>query len=752
MASRSAFLTQAFWQECRLLLLNLEAEVSSLSRGGQQAGSIGIALEGTMVSGIMPFGPAYEKMEIGDVITAVDGKDVTPGTIVSAIAGEDEGEIQLQVRKKLGGDVIMMELVRACSARLLTAHSLAVKIHEVLGQFGEDSPDGREAHNPQSTRTKTDEEISGMLRGCVRVLQDLQQQNKRSECRQREQMTRVQKRMFLQLRQMQELMQAEVLSSAKMGREKRSAQRTDRDGMLEDDREKFMAVIKGSEGMLGQLETQLSAALKQLEETESKLTISMQENKVLLDEVERLGNKEEMHKKEIEHLHQLSSDDSSKDSKVARLLAEINRLTELNRQHEEQLEKVSQQIRRVHSGEKEVRDALLQSQEDISQLLIIAEEKEMCLQQTVSEKDRISREHDQACRLADGVKAEIKRLEGLLETLSKRQILASVVTDSLTTERDGLKEALATATCRLPKLETELQGFKKLCAAQKQLMQESSSELEDLRKKVWLAEQKMEVKPVHHTTDKHVDHKCILKPGTRPQATRESAPREYGVSKLHGRSHVAKEGEKLTSVEAQPRRDVRYELVDNAQVASSSSRTASRVNASSRPASVERSRGGYSSGVYSVPKAGAGPMYSSSRSDSRSPSPSQDRSSRSGTPTHVHQHLGVSSLSPFPPVFGQMHFVPAMPGVNTRVIVHHPPVSIGSVHGGGGGVYSSAGPPSPRATIQFHSTPASAKDKTAAWLQGLGSELPVAAAADAPASTETAVSARTVAQTHGVQR
>jgi hypothetical protein len=254
---------------------------------------------------------------------------------------------------------------------------------------------------------------------------------------------------------------------------------------------------------------------------------------------------------------------------------------------------------------------------------------------------------------------------------------------------------------------------------------------------------------VHHTTDKPFDHKGIPKPGTIPQATRMSAPREYGVAKLHGRPHVAKEGEKMTSAEAQPRRDVRYELVDNAQVASSSSRTASHVNASPRSASVER----YSSGVYSVPKAGAGPMYSSSRSDSRSPSPSQDRQiSRSGTPTHVHQHLGVSSLSPFPPVFGQMHFVPAMPGVNMRVVMHHSPVSIGSMHGGGGGVCASAGPPSPRATIQHHSTPASAKDKTAAWLQGLGSELPVAAAADAPAATGSAVGARTVAQTHGVQR
>ena len=130
----------------------------------------------TMVSGIMPFGPAYEKIEIGDVITAVDGVDVTPGTVVSAIAGEDESEIHLQVRKKLGGDEVTLEMVRTCSARLLTAHSLAVKIHEVSALFGEDGTDARGGTNMDTTRTITDDEISDMLGGCVRLLQDLQQQ------------------------------------------------------------------------------------------------------------------------------------------------------------------------------------------------------------------------------------------------------------------------------------------------------------------------------------------------------------------------------------------------------------------------------------------------------------------------------------------------------------------------------------------------------------------------------------------------
>jgi len=275
-----------------------------------------------MVSGVMPFGPAFDKIEAGDVILSVDGVDVTPGTIVSAIAGEDESEVQLQVRKKLGDELIALDLVRTCSARLLTAHSLAMCVHEVLAQFGGNDQASREHEYPGSSRTKSDEEMCDTLQKCVRLLEDLQQQVTRSEGRQREQMARTQKRMYLQLKQMHEqLMQAEILSGTKISKARPVLRQ---DHMVREeaalaklDRETLMAALKGSEAMLGQLEAQLRNALTQLEATEGKLELSLQENKVLLDEVGRLGSKQETQEKVVEELRKLSrSDGTDKDSQV----------------------------------------------------------------------------------------------------------------------------------------------------------------------------------------------------------------------------------------------------------------------------------------------------------------------------------------------------------------------------------------------------------------------------------------------------
>ena len=99
-------------QECYRRLRELESTVGDLSLAEHwQAGSIGIALEDTKVSGLMPFGPAFEKLEVGDVIEAVDGCEVTPGTVVSAISGENETVVQLQVRRKRDGERQTMDMV-----------------------------------------------------------------------------------------------------------------------------------------------------------------------------------------------------------------------------------------------------------------------------------------------------------------------------------------------------------------------------------------------------------------------------------------------------------------------------------------------------------------------------------------------------------------------------------------------------------------------------------------------------------------
>jgi chromosome segregation ATPase len=169
---------------------------------------------------------------------------------------------------------------------------------------------------------------------------------------------------------------------------------------------------------------------------------------------------------------------------VAQLLAENSRLKELNSSHREQLEQASEELQKAKSEAQQVRAALLQSQEDIAHLLRIADEKQASLSQAEAEKQKISKQHDQACAFADSVQDEIKRLEGLLDELRKRQAMTSVVVESLTNERDERKQEVDTAKSRIVDLELEVAGFKKLCSAQKQMLQESSNELDSLQRRL----------------------------------------------------------------------------------------------------------------------------------------------------------------------------------------------------------------------------------------------------------------------------
>jgi len=127
---------------------------------------------------------------------------------------------------------------------------------------------------------------------------------------------------------------------------------------------------------LAQLEGQLKTTMEQLDETESRLAASAEENYVLLNEMQRLGSKNAL------------------DTKV--------------RQEE--------RARNANVGPHEERAALFQSQQDIAHLLIIVEEKN-------AKNVTLSEEYYQACAFADSVKGEIKRLEGLLDTLQKRQVI-----------------------------------------------------------------------------------------------------------------------------------------------------------------------------------------------------------------------------------------------------------------------------------------------------------------------------------------
>jgi len=69
--------------------------------------------------------------------------------------------------------------------------------------------------------------------------------------------------------------------------------------------------------------------------------------------------------------------------------------------------------------------------------------------------------------------------------------MASVVTQSLTAQRDQLQIQSDTAEQRLSAVENEVLGFKKLCYTQNNMLQESSEELQALRDKLSLVEGEM---------------------------------------------------------------------------------------------------------------------------------------------------------------------------------------------------------------------------------------------------------------------
>ena len=60
------------------------------------------------------------------------------------------------------------------------------------------------------------------------------------------------------------------------------------------DRESLLYALKDSESMLAQLAAKLKSAIDALEETELKLSVSLEENRVLFDEVQRLGDKQRL--------------------------------------------------------------------------------------------------------------------------------------------------------------------------------------------------------------------------------------------------------------------------------------------------------------------------------------------------------------------------------------------------------------------------------------------------------------------------
>jgi hypothetical protein len=161
-------------EENSLLLGELEGSLNALTLiGSGMAGSVGVALAGTRISGLMPFGPAYQsgRLDVGDDVVSIDGVDVSPGTVVNAMTGELESDIQIQVRKK-HGEIRIVDLVRTSSAKLLIAHNLAQHLHTLYKNFDTSTTPTGET----DVIRLPDIELQRIVGSCIGLLQDLQDQ------------------------------------------------------------------------------------------------------------------------------------------------------------------------------------------------------------------------------------------------------------------------------------------------------------------------------------------------------------------------------------------------------------------------------------------------------------------------------------------------------------------------------------------------------------------------------------------------
>ena len=321
------------------------------------------------------------------------------------------------------------------------------------------------------------------------------------------------------------------------------------------DREALMLALQGSEETLGNLEEQLRRAMAGWDAAEERALAATREQAALLEEVksaqvalsrqtgqeeakqfdaimaraarsqsplpqmyaEQVASLQETVQRQDARLEHLRNEISAyvesntelqeeldrarqQGSELAELMAENARLKEINYSHARRLEEVSERLEA--EAPLNLRTALQRAKEDVARLLRLVAQRDANLLQAAREKDATDRNHDQAVSLADSVQGEVKRLEGVIDTLRTRQTMSSAVVENLTQERDklsaelqavrlerdGLNESLSAADERSARLETEMVGLKEVCSCQKEILQERYNELENLRRKVWLME------------------------------------------------------------------------------------------------------------------------------------------------------------------------------------------------------------------------------------------------------------------------
>ncbi|KAJ1471257.1 hypothetical protein T484DRAFT_1916643 [Baffinella frigidus] len=200
----------AVLEELRSLLLDLEDAVGGLGPESVDAGSVGIALEGRRVVGLMPLAPAFDSgaIAVGDEIVSVDGEAglremikvlaggaANPREMIKVLAGGAGSEVRLEVRRVGGtGEVVGVQLVRAPASRLKTEHVLALTLNDIYTLCCDDGPGDGAVKG----------EVARRAASAVDYLKELHRLTVNSEARARGKLLQDQQRLSLSLKQVQE--------------------------------------------------------------------------------------------------------------------------------------------------------------------------------------------------------------------------------------------------------------------------------------------------------------------------------------------------------------------------------------------------------------------------------------------------------------------------------------------------------------------------------------------------------------------
>mmetsp|Transcript_5239 Transcript_5239/g.18667 ORF Transcript_5239/g.18667 Transcript_5239/m.18667 type:complete len:697 (-) Transcript_5239:50-2140(-) len=296
---------------CKLLMLDIEAAVSELCHddSGYTIGSLGIALDGCTIVGIIEDGPAFqsEKLNLGDKIVKVDEVLVTESSIISAIAGGEEEQVVIEVQKSTGRNV-KVELTRVKSLDLIALHELSSQVNLAVHTCE------HLQEEPESSNGRRVSDLMGILGNLTELLKRSYHKRQKASSSYLYRLRRSQERMSLNIKDLQ--LQMENMNTSN---ESQMQDAMDARDKIKQECIDLINQLQISESVLKGLESQLNNAMISIEERQRRLDEATERENSLKREIQEL---QVMYK-------QVVAGPSSMDNEVQQLKAEIKEKEEI---------------------------------------------------------------------------------------------------------------------------------------------------------------------------------------------------------------------------------------------------------------------------------------------------------------------------------------------------------------------------------------------------------------------------------------